>query len=198
MPDRRMFLKQVLAALSMPWLSTTLGGQRAKAQDVGGLRWQSNAFGAYSYNTDQQLRSAAIAHTNTEAGVRQVIGHLREAGSPFAIRSSGHCFAGLSQNSETVIDLAGMNAVRFGQNNRIIAQPAARLGDVYALTGPRQRVLPAGSCQNVALGGHIIGGAIGPYSRAFGLGCDAMRRARIVLANGSVVTASAQDHPDLF
>ena len=198
MPDRRMFSKQALAVLSIPWLSTTPGGQRAEAQAVDGVTWQSNAFGAYSYNTDQQLRSTAIAHTITEAGVQQVIEGLRGARSPFAIRSSGHCFAGLSQNAGTVIDLAGMNTVRFGQNDRIIAQPAARLGDVYALTGPRQRVLPAGFCQNVALGGHVTGGAIGPYSRAFGLGCDAMRRARIVLANGEVVEASAQDNPDLF
>ena len=197
MQTRRSFIRRGVSATGAISLARCFGtaafGQGADAPD-----WQRNALGAYAYNSDLQLRSALVAHSNSEAAAVEALAHARANGTPFAIRSSGHCFAGLSQNREMVIDLSGMNAVTPIGADRVIAQTGARLGDVYAALGPMGRVVPLGTCQNVALGGLATGGGIGPYSRAFGLTCDTMLRARIILADGQIVTASASENPDLF
>ncbi len=46
--------------------------------------------------------------------------------------------------------------------------------------------------------GWTLGGGYGPISPSFGLGIDNMMGAEIVLADGTVCTASAQENPELF
>lgn len=48
------------------------------------------------------------------------------------------------------------------------------------------------------LGGWMQGGGHGPAAHDFGLGADQVLEARVVLANGRIVTASACQHQDLF
>ena len=73
--------------------------------------------------------------------------------------------------------------------------PLARVYDTLAAGG---RGLPAGSCPTVGIAGLTLGGGQGIVSRAHGLTCDAVTRLRVVTAAGDVVTASAEEHPDLF
>jgi FAD/FMN-containing dehydrogenase len=44
----------------------------------------------------------------------------------------------------------------------------------------------------VAAGGFIQGGGVGFITRQLGMACDKMTSAQVVLADGSIVTASAQ------
>jgi FAD/FMN-containing dehydrogenase len=48
------------------------------------------------------------------------------------------------------------------------------------------------------LGGFTLGGGYGWTSSKYGLACDNLVSAEVVLADGSVVRASAAEHPDLF
>ena len=43
-----------------------------------------------------------------------------------------------------------------------------------------------------------MGGGLGVVGREFGLTCDNLESAEVVLANGEVVTASAEEHADLY
>jgi len=58
--------------------------------------------------------------------------------------------------------------------------------------------VPTGACGSVCVGGFVQGGGYGYTSRAFGIQSDLVESFRVALANGTIVTASAQDHPDLF
>jgi FAD/FMN-containing dehydrogenase len=56
----------------------------------------------------------------------------------------------------------------------------------------------AGSNATVGMTGFTLGGGYGPLSRRHGFAADSLRRAEVVTAEGGVVTASADEHPDLF
>lgn len=87
---------------------------------------------------------------------------------------------------------------RLAGADTLIAGPGATLAGVNSLTTVTGRVLPAGYCQTVRLGGHVGGGGLGILSRAYGLASDHLLSARVVTASGQVVTASKDAHADLF
>ncbi|KAF2395842.1 hypothetical protein EJ06DRAFT_452752, partial [Trichodelitschia bisporula] len=49
-----------------------------------------------------------------------------------------------------------------------------------------------------ASGGWTLGGGHGPYVNLHGLGCDNALEFTVVLTNGTILTANADSHPDLF
>ena len=57
---------------------------------------------------------------------------------------------------------------------------------------------PRGSCPTVGVAGLTLGGGLGSDARLAGLTCDALVSASVVLPSGETVTASADDHADLF
>ena len=57
---------------------------------------------------------------------------------------------------------------------------------------------PAESCPTVGIAGLTLGGGLGVLGRRFGLTCDNLIEADIVLASGELVTASPSEHSDLF
>src|SRR4029453_8584693 len=57
---------------------------------------------------------------------------------------------------------------------------------------------PAGTCPTVGMGGLAQGGGIGMSARKFGLTCDNLLEATVVLADGRAVLANAQSNPDLY
>jgi len=50
----------------------------------------------------------------------------------------------------------------------------------------------------VGIAGHALGGGMGLAGRKFGLTTDNLLSARIVTADGKMITASAHEHPDLY
>lgn len=71
--------------------------------------------------------------------------------------------------------------------------------DVYPIAEANDVVVVGGGTPSVGvLGGWMQGGGHGPASREFGLGAEQVLSAQVVLANGSIVTASACENPDLF
>ncbi|EGP89034.1 unnamed protein product [Zymoseptoria tritici ST99CH_1A5] len=71
--------------------------------------------------------------------------------------------------------------------------------EVYAEAEKRGVVVVGGGTPSVGcLGGWMQGGGHGPPVHDFGLGADQVLQARVVLANGSLVTASPRESPDLF
>lgn len=85
--------------------------------------------------------------------------------------------------------------------------PAARLATIGAgvewnaviAAGGEHGLAPiTGSSGTVGAVGFLLGGGMGPLVNAYGFGSDHVRELEVVLANGDLVRASVDDHPDLF
>jgi FAD/FMN-containing dehydrogenases len=122
----------------------------------------------------------------------------RKTGERVAVRSGGHCFAGRSSTDGLLIDVAGLDGVRVADDGRAVIGAGAHLRHVYAALHARGRTLPAGCGATVGIGGLTLGGGIGLLGRRYGLTCDRLVGARVVLADGRVVQCDADREPDLF
>ena len=122
----------------------------------------------------------------------------RDVGLPIAVRGGGHSYAGLSTTTGLVIDLSRLSRVRVSdEGTATVGGGATNAGLLDATLGGRWLV-PAGTCLSVGVGGLVHGGGIGYHSRWAGLTSDRLRSAQVVTAAGEVVTASADEHPELF
>jgi hypothetical protein len=60
------------------------------------------------------------------------------------------------------------------------------------------RAIAHGICPQVGAGGHLTIGGFGPMSRMWGTALDHVVEVQVVLADSSIVRASATEHPDVF
>jgi len=74
----------------------------------------------------------------------------------------------------------------------------ARWGRVAAALQPHGLGLTSGDTKDVGVGGLTLGGGIGWLVRKHGLTIDNLLGARVVTADGRLVTASDEENPDLF
>jgi FAD/FMN-containing dehydrogenase len=145
------------------------------------------------------IHPRAIVKAVSAADVAHTIAFARAHGLRFAARSGGHSYAGYSLSHGIVIDVSPMAAVRpHPATDTVTIGAGARLIEVAAGLAPTGRMLPGGTCATVGISGLTMGGGQGVTGRRFGLTCDSLRSATVVLADGSVVTADASTHPDLF
>ncbi len=123
----------------------------------------------------------------------------RETGTPFAIRSGGHSYAGFSNSDGLVIDVKGMRAVSVDPSHgTVTAGGGANNADVGEALSPYGVYFPGGRCPTVGISGLTLGGGWGFSCRHLGMTCDSLVATELVTANGDIVSASETEHPDLF
>lgn len=158
------------------------------------------ALVSHGYNPRYDGASpVAVAMCQSTDDVAACIRYATNGGHPFSVRSGGHSYTGWSTGQGLVVDLTRMASVKVSRSSgtaRIAA--GTRLADVYHDLSAAGVGIPAGSCPTVGMGGLALGGGIGVLSRAWGLTCDTVRSAQVVLADGSLVSADAGHNPDLF
>src|SRR6185503_9143982 len=117
-----------------------------------------------------------------------------------AIRGGGHNGPGLgSCDDGLVIDLSLMKGVRVDRANATVrVEPGCTSGDVDHATHPFGLAVPFGIVSTTGVAGLTLGGGTGYLTRRYGLTIDNLVEADLVLADGSVVTASKAGNPDLF
>lgn len=150
-------------------------------------------------------RPLAVLSVASAQDVARGFGFAQDNGIPVQLRSGGHSYPGWSsggggdtgQPAALVLDCRRLNRVRVADSTATIGA-GAPLAAVYQALGSAGRAIPGGSCATVGVAGLTQGGGVGVLTRALGLTCDSVRSMRVVLADGSEVTASADDHDDLF
>jgi FAD/FMN-containing dehydrogenase len=152
------------------------------------------------YNGMIDRRPRLIARCADTADVVAAVNLARESATPLAVRGGGHNAGGLGVwDDALVVDLSAMRAVHVDPGRGTIrVQGGAQWGDVDHAGHAYGLTVPSGFIATTGVGGLTLGGGIGYLTRQAGLSIDNLLSAELVLADGSIVTASADEHPDLF
>jgi FAD/FMN-containing dehydrogenase len=112
----------------------------------------------------------------------------------------GHNVAGTALCDDgIVIDLSAMRAVAVDPDGRTAdVQGGALWGDVDHETQAHGLATTGGIVSHTGVGGLSLGGGLGWLMRKHGLTVDNIVEAEVVTAEGDVIRASADEHPDLF
>jgi FAD/FMN-containing dehydrogenase len=142
---------------------------------------------------------AAIARVASEADIARCVAFAQRFGLQLRLRSGGHSYIGASIGPGLIIDLRSLANVSVGPaaGTTTIGAGAA-LVDVYSELAQHGVSIPAGSCASVGLSGLTLGGGIGVVARRYGLTSDRLLEARVVTADGNVLTCNASSHSDLY
>jgi FAD/FMN-containing dehydrogenase len=142
-------------------------------------------------------RPRAIVRCHSEQDIAAALAFAEETGTPVAVRSGGHCFAGRSSTDGILIDVTPMSTVAVADGVATIGA-GTRLADLYDALDAHGLTIPAGCGPTVGISGLMLGGGIGVLGRTYGLTCDRLVGARVVLADGRAVDCDAHRHADLF
>jgi FAD/FMN-containing dehydrogenase len=142
-------------------------------------------------------RPRAVVRCRTPADVATTIALARRSGLPLAPRSGGHCFAGRSSTEGIVIDVSPMHSVAVADGVATVGA-GTRLGDLYDALEQRDATIAGGCGPTVGIAGLTLGGGLGILGRRYGLTCDQLLGAEVVLADGRVVECDAHHDEELF
>ncbi|KAM0284018.1 hypothetical protein ACHAQH_002213 [Verticillium albo-atrum] len=154
------------------------------------------------WSSSARLRPACIVRPKNAQDVAKVVSVLAQntAGN-FAVRSGGHSHwaGGNNIDGGVTIDLGHLNATTYNPETGLASiQPASRWADAFLTLGESGVAVPGGRDGNVGIGGFLTGGGNSFYTALYGFGCDSVVNAEIVLADGSIINANKDTHPDLL
>ncbi|MBN9742548.1 FAD-binding oxidoreductase [Amycolatopsis sp. A1MSW2902] len=145
---------------------------------------------------DQTSRDVLRCHS--VADVVQALDYAAATGQRVVPRGGGHCFVDRCPADGIVADLSEMDRIAVDDSGIATIGAGARLGPVYAALHEHGRTIPAGCGDTVGIAGLTLGGGIGLLGRQYGLTCDRLVGAQVVLADRSVVECSEHRETDLF
>ncbi len=152
------------------------------------------------WNGQVNRHPAIIATCSDTADVAAAVRFAVAENMPLSVRAGGHHVAGSAiVEGGIVIDLAEMNGVKLDPDTgRVRVQGGAKLGDLDRGTLPFGYLTPAGIDHDTGVGGLTLGGGVGWTMRKYGLTCDNLTAVSLVTANGEIVRATDESHPDLM
>jgi len=152
------------------------------------------------WNGGIDRRPACIARCAGVADVVAAVRFARDRDLEMAVRGGGHNVAGTAVCDDgVVIDLSAMRAVWVDPGGRTAwVQGGALWRDVDCDTQAHGLATTGGIVGHTGVAGLTLGGGIGFLMRKHGLAVDNLLAAEAVTAEGRIVRASADEHPDLF
>ncbi|WP_054813918.1 FAD-binding oxidoreductase [Nocardia arizonensis] len=154
------------------------------------------------WNLAVDQRPAAVALPRDADQVAAVVRAAAADGLRIAPQSTGHGAGPLADTTLTDVVL-----LRLSEFTGVTVDPAARtarvLGgtqwhQVVAAAAPHGLTAQHGSAPDVAVAGYLLSGGLSFYGRRHGVAANMLRAVEIVLGDGSLVRATAEEHPDLF
>jgi FAD/FMN-containing dehydrogenase len=139
----------------------------------------------------------AVVRPEMPEQVGEALRFAAAEGIGVAIRSGGHGSGHFDNDGGLVIELANFTKIEV-DGHTVRVGGGAVWGDVAAELAKHDLGLTSGDTKSVGVGGLTLGGGVGWMVRQYGLALDSLVGAEVVLASGDVVTASADEHPDLF
>ncbi|GIJ67844.1 FAD-binding oxidoreductase [Virgisporangium ochraceum] len=134
-------------------------------------------------------RPAVVVPAESTADVRAAVVEARRRSLPFAVQATGHG-THTAHDGALLLRTDAMAGVVVDPHRRVArVGPGARWRDVLAAAAPFGLAPLSGSSPDVGVTGYTLGGGLGWLARRHGLAADSVLGARVVLADGGVVTA---------
>ncbi|MFJ3670583.1 FAD-binding oxidoreductase [Streptomyces sp. NPDC090106] len=141
-----------------------------------------------------------IVLAHDEQDVVAAVRLARDEGLAIGIRSGGHSWVGNGvRDGGMLLDLSRLQDISVDAEARTAAvQPAVKGPALLEQLAPHGLFFPTGHAPTVGIGGFILGGGYGWDSRRLGPACHSIRAIDVVLADGTLVHATDDTHPDLL
>jgi len=145
-------------------------------------------------------RPALIARCRTVPDIADAVTVGREQATEISVRGGGHNVAGLAvTDGGLMIDLAPMKGLRVDPEQRTIwAQAGVTWKELNRAAAAHGLATTGGVVSSTGIAGLTLGGGEGWLMGKYGLTIDNLLAVEVVTADGRIVVASAEDHPDLF
>ncbi|KAH7038390.1 uncharacterized protein B0I36DRAFT_359966 [Microdochium trichocladiopsis] len=153
------------------------------------------------YSANAALAPSCMVLPTTTEEVSTIAALIHKSKCQFGMRAGGHsAFAGSNSVAAGVtVDFGYMNTTTYTAGDRTAAvQAGSTWGKAYETLDPFGVTVAGGRASVVGVGGFITGGGYSFHSNRAGFGCDTVRNFEIVLANGTVVNANAEENADLW
>ena len=152
------------------------------------------------WNAMVDQRPGLIARCASSADVVAAVDFARTHDLLVSVRSGGHNIAGKSVASDSFnIDLSRMKRIDVDEQRRIVrCESGLKLGELDEATQRYGLATVLGVATDTGMAGVAIGGGYGWLAGKYGMTCDNLIAAELVLADGKVARASADENRDLF
>lgn len=152
------------------------------------------------WNARVDRRPALVVRPRAATDVAEAVRFARERDLPIAVRGGGHSPAGHGTvDGGLVVDLSRMTRLEVDPAGRTArAEPGLTWGAYTAGTQERGLATPGGDVAAVGVSGLALAGGMGWLMRRYGTTVDNVLAVELVTADGRLLTASAEEHPDLF
>ena len=215
---RRNFIKRTVAATGT--IGFAAGCQRLQVTDGNGLNrgaigrlraklkgrliapgdpLYESARRVFYWNAATERRPRVIVQCAHEEDALRAVEFARRHDLEVAARAGGHSHLGWGCSNGVIIDLSGMKRIAIDPARRTArAEGGVLSGEVAREAGGHGLAPVLGQCPGVGATGVTLGGGLGWLSGLHGASCDNLLSARVVTADGRVLTADGERHPDLF
>jgi hypothetical protein len=140
-----------------------------------------------------------IVRCASAESVSRLVSWANENKTPLRLRSGGHSYEGYCTGPSIVLDCRPMNSLVLKQNEKTLrAGAGVTTGAIIEAANKVNLGLPTGTCLGVGISGLTLGGGVGVVARKYGLTCDSLRQATVVLASGKIIQTSLSENSDLF
>jgi FAD/FMN-containing dehydrogenase len=184
----------MFSAVSVDQLAPTFTGQLLQPADAG----YDQARRVHNGLIDK--RPAIVARCRGTADVADAVKLARSMNLEIAVRGGGHNVGGRGTiDGGVMIDLAPMKGIYVDPAKRTgRAQGGVLWTEFNRETQIHGLATTGGVVGTTGLAGLTLGGGLGWLMPKYGLALDNLRSAEMVMADGSVVRAAADENPDLF
>ena len=152
------------------------------------------------WNVMIDRRPALILQPRTAADVQAAVRFSLEQRLPLAVRGGAHGVAGMGTGDNAlVIDCSLMKTISVDPSARTArAEAGVKWVEFDAATQAHGLATTGGTVGDTGIAGLTLGGGFGWLEGAFGMTVDNLLAADVVLADGRLVRASADENADLF